>query len=204
MFLKILIMKKLEKNLPFLYIIAGLIAFYYSFVIMVEKLALSQNADHVLPCDISPFISCGSVMQSPQAAVFGFPNPLLGIAGFAIVVTIGFALLSGAKFKRWFWQGVQLGMLFAVGFIYWLFHEAVFEIGSLCLYCMYVWAMTIPLFWYTTVYNIRQKYILASVPALARIKNWQVTGVLILMYLVIIASILHKFWYNWLIMFGLL
>ena len=197
-------MNKLEQRLPYLYIVGGLIAFYYSFVIMVEKLALSADSGHVLPCDISPFISCGSVMQSPQASVFGFPNPLLGIAGFAIVVTIGFALLSGAKFKKWFWQGVQLGLFFAICFIYWLFHEAVFEIGSLCLYCMYVWAVTIPLFWYTTVYNIRHKYLFPSVPTLAAIKSWQTAAVLIAMYLVIITAIIYKFWYSWLIMFGIL
>lgn len=197
-------MTKSEKKLPYLYIVGGLIAFYYSFLIMIEKLALFQTPEMTLPCDVSPFISCGSVMQSPEASVFGFPNPLLGIAGFAVIITIGFALLSGAKFKKWFWQGIQVGLTLAICFIYWLFHEAVFEIGSLCIYCMIVWAMTIPLFWYTTVHNLRQKYLLASVPALAKIKNWQVTGILILMYLVIIISILYQFWYNWLIMFGLL
>src|SRR5690606_13189412 len=104
-------------------------------------------------------IGCGAVMQSPQAEVFGFSNPLIGLAGFAIVVTIGFALLAGGRFKRWFWVATQLGMLFAVGFIYWLFFQAVYDIGSLCLYCMVVWAMVIPLFLGTLVYNLKEGHI---------------------------------------------
>ncbi len=36
-----------------------------------------------------PDMSCGSVMTTPQASLLGFPNPLLGIAGFTVVVVTG-------------------------------------------------------------------------------------------------------------------
>ena len=34
--------------------------------------------------------------EHPQAEVFGFPNPILGVFGFAVITTIGAVLLAGA------------------------------------------------------------------------------------------------------------
>lgn len=200
-------MKELTKkmHLGLLMVLTGLPSLWAAFTIMIEKMAIAADPSHVPPCSINPFISCGPVMESWQASVFGFPNPFIGIIGFSIVATIGFALLAGASFKKWFWQGIQLGLLFAIGFVYWLFFQAVYDIGALCTYCMLVWTLTIPLFLYVTVYNIREKHILSSVKNLSSsIKNWQVVLVLILMYLFIIVPIAHKFWTDWLIMFGLI
>lgn len=172
------------KKLPWLLIVGGLIAFLFSFLITFEKNIILSDPNHVTPCDINPFISCGTVMRTAQASVFGFPNSLLGIAGFAIVATIGFALLSGAQFKRWFWLGTQAGLTFAVGFIFWLFFQSVFRIGALCPYCMGVWTVTIPMFVYVTAYNFPRfaPYALATMLSL---------------YGIIIASIVYQFWAFW-------
>ncbi len=200
-------MKKLNKKtqLAWLMILTGLPSLWASFTIMIEKIAIAADPTHVPPCSINPFISCGPVMESAQASVFGFPNPFIGIIGFSIVTTIGFALLAGADFKKWFWQGLQVGLTFAIGFVYWLFFQAVYEIGALCTYCMLVWTMTIPLFLCVTVYNIQEKHLFSSVKGLnSSIKKWHVVLLLVLMYAVIIGAITHKFWTDWLIMFGLI
>ena len=197
-------MTKSIKNLAYLYVVGGLVAFWASFSIMVEKMAVSADPSYVPPCSINPFISCGPVMESAQASVFGFPNPLIGIAWFAAIIAVGLAIFSGAKFKKWYWLGLQLGMTLSVAFVYWLFYEIVFDIGALCTFCMIVWAMTIPLFLYTTVYNIRQGYLSFLPKGLSSaLKNWHVTVLLVLMYGVIVGTIFYKFWSNWLIMFGL-
>ena len=133
-------------------------------------------------------------MASWQASLFGFPNPLLGITGFALVLAIGFALLSGANFKRWYWQGAQLGMTLAVIFVYWLFVQAVYYIGSLCPYCIIVWAATIPLFLYTTFYNLENGHLLGTaIP----VKKWLRILLLLVMYGVIALAILIHFWTYW-------
>lgn len=134
--------------------IGGMVGFGASFVLAVEKFLLLQNPAFEPSCNINPLLSCGSVMITPQASVFGFPNPLLGIAGFAIVMTIGMAVLAGASFKRWFWLGLQVGAILGVIFIHWLFSQSVYVIGALCPYCMVVWAVMMPIFWYTTLYNL--------------------------------------------------
>lgn len=178
------------KHLPYLYVVAGLVAFYYSFVITIEKLALIADPSYLPSCSVSQAINCGNVMASWQASLFGFPNPLLGIVGFAIITTIGFAMLSGAHFKRWFWQAFQLGITLATIFVYWLFVQAVFLIHSLCPYCIIVWACTIPLFLYTTFYNLEAGHLIGTS---IKTKPWVRVLFLALMYGVILATILIKF-----------
>ncbi len=75
-----------------------------------------------------------------------FPNPLLGIASFAVVTTLGVVLLTGAVLPRWVWLGLQAGVTFGVVFVHWLIYQSLYVIGALCPYCMVVWAVTIPLF----------------------------------------------------------
>lgn len=36
-------------------------------------------------------------MKSEQATVFGFPNPMLGLVAYGVVVAIGAGLLAGAR-----------------------------------------------------------------------------------------------------------
>jgi uncharacterized membrane protein len=55
--------------------------------------------------------------------------------------------LAGAKFASWFWQAFLFGHVLAMAFVFWLFSQSVYVIGSLCIYCMVAWTATIPLFW---------------------------------------------------------
>lgn len=184
---------------PWLLVVLGSIGFLFSFIITVEKITVLKNPAYVAPCTISPIISCNSVMKSPQAEVFGFSNPLIGIAGFAIVVTSGMALLAGAQLKRWFWIGLQIGTLFGIGFIHWLFYQSVYVIGALCPFCMVVWAVTIPIFLYTTIYNLREGHIVVpnELKGVANIVQTYHLSILYLWYIAILAAITIHFWYYW-------
>ena len=123
----------LVKTIPYILAIGGAIGFLAAFILSVEKIELIKNPALEFSCDISPLISCGSVMNTPQAEVFGFPNSLIGIAGFAMVTTIGMALLAGAQFKRWFWLGLQAGTVFGIGFVFWLQCQSLYIISALAL-----------------------------------------------------------------------
>ena len=142
------------RRLAFAWVGFGLIALYASFQLTVDRIRLLQNPDTVLFCDISPFVSCGPVMESHPGMVFGFPNPIIGLVCFTIMVTSGMAVLAGARFKPWYWIGMQLGLTFAGGFITWLQYQSIFVIGALCLWCMVVWATTIPLVVLTTAHAL--------------------------------------------------
>ncbi|WP_214322725.1 vitamin K epoxide reductase family protein [Nonomuraea sediminis] len=141
--------------LPRLLLIGGAIGLLAAFVLTVEKIALLKNPAYVPSCSINPVLSCGSIMRTPQAELFGFPNPLLGIAGFAIVTAVGAALLAGAGPRRWFWLGLQAGVTAGAVFVHWLIFQSLYVIGALCPYCMVVWAVTMPIFWYVTLHNLR-------------------------------------------------
>ncbi|MFE3450428.1 vitamin K epoxide reductase family protein [Nonomuraea sp. NPDC059194] len=185
--------------LPVLLLIGGAIGLLASFVLTIEKIALLKDAAYVPSCSINPVLSCGSIMRTPQAEVFGFPNPLLGIAGFAVVAGLGAALLAGARLARWFWLGLQAGVTAGAVFVHWLIVQSLYEIGALCPYCMVVWAVTIPLFWYVTLHNLRQGHLPA--PAGARRAAEAVIGYhsvpLTVWFLAVIGLIGVRFWSYW-------
>lgn len=187
----------LEKFMPWLLVVGGAIGLVCSFVITYDKMRLLENPHFQPNCNLNPIISCGSVMQSKQGAAFGFPNPWIGLAAFAVLITVGMALFAGAKFKRWFWLGLEAGTVLGLGFVHWLFFESVYRIQSLCPYCMAVWVVTISTFWYVTLYNIQKGNIpvrgtAATVAAFARRHH---LDILVLWLLIIAGLILKHFWY---------
>ena len=79
-------------------------------------------------------------MKSQQAEAFGFPNPMLGLVTYAIIIGVGMSLLAGARFPRWYWLTMNAGMLFGVGFCTWLMIQSLYEINALCLWCCLAWS----------------------------------------------------------------
>lgn len=75
-------------------VVTGVIGWAASGILILEKLELYRNPDHVTSCDINPWVSCGQVMQTWQSELFGFPNPFIGLVGFTVVITTGMALLA--------------------------------------------------------------------------------------------------------------
>ncbi|WP_417220993.1 vitamin K epoxide reductase family protein [Arthrobacter sp.] len=134
--------------------IAGFVSWIAACTLTLERLEIYKDPNYVTSCDISPWVSCGTVMQTHQAELFGFPNPLIGVAGFAVVAAIGVTLISGARMPRWYFAGLQTGITLAMVMICWLWFQALYVIHVLCPYCMVVWAMMIVLFVYTTARNI--------------------------------------------------
>lgn len=192
--------RTLATTLPFIYTIGGAIGLIASFILTLDKFKLLENPNYIPDCNINPILSCGSVMKTWEASVLGFPNSFLGMAGFAALLTIGVMMLAGAqKLPRWFWLGLQLGSLLGVALIHWLFFESVYRINALCPYCMVVWAVTIPVFWYTTLYNLRTGVVAtpARLKGLVAFLQRHHGDVLLLWFLVIAGFILNHFWYYW-------
>jgi uncharacterized membrane protein len=137
-----------------LLVVAGVVGLIGSFALTLDKFRLLENPTEALGCDVNPFVGCSPVINSWQASLFGFPNPILGLVGFMAPVLVGVSLLAGARFARWFWIAFTVGTFLAWVFITWLFTQTVFVIGALCPWCMLVWSVTIPLFWVTTVWGL--------------------------------------------------
>lgn len=182
-----------EKVYPWILIIGGALGLLAAVILMVEKIAVLKDPSHQLSCSINPVLSCGPIMNSDQASAFGFPNPILGIAMFPMVIATGAMLLAGAqKLKRWFWLCFQLGTVFGIGFVTWLFTQSLYSIGALCIYCMVVWAVTIPIFWTTLAFNIKNKQ-LAIKGKLATLLTTHIGKVILVTYLLVIGLIIGRF-----------
>jgi uncharacterized membrane protein len=177
-----------------LFIVTGLVGLYGSFTLIIERFALIAHPLVPLNCDINPFVSCGPVINSWQGSLFGFPNPMIGLACFVAPVAVGVGVLAGARFARWFWIAYNVGLLGAIVFIHWLMTQTVFVIGTLCPYCMLVWLVTIPLFWYATVNNLARNFGLPAGPASFFRAALKWTWLVVLIdYLVIVAIVLSNF-----------
>lgn len=111
----------------------------------VEKIRILLNPSYVPSCNFNPIVACGSVMVTPQASIFGFPNPLLGIVGFTVVVVTGVLAVAKVSLPQWYWAGLAVGTLLGAVFVHWLIFQSLYRIGALCPYCMVVWAVTISL-----------------------------------------------------------
>jgi uncharacterized membrane protein len=189
----------LRQTLPWILLVGGVIGALCAGILMVEKIHLLTNPNAKLGCDLNPIVACGSVINTPQASAFGFPNPLIGLAGFAAVAVIGAGLLAGARFKRWFWLGLQAGVTFGICFIAWLQFQSIYSIGALCPFCMAVWSVMIPVFWYTTLYNLREGHFTfgRKLKPVAAFLQRNHGNILLGWFLLIIGLILHHFWYYW-------
>lgn len=148
----------IQKSYPYILIVGSIIGLLASFALAVDTFAIFKNPNVQLPCNINPFVSCTSVTKTWQSEVFGFPNPLLGITAFAMLFAIGVMLFAGGRAKKPLWLLVNLGILVAIIFVMWFFYESVYNIGSLCIYCMITWSVTWPLFLYTTIWNFREEH----------------------------------------------
>ena len=188
----------LQRILPYVLLVGGIIGYICAFVIMFEKIRILNNPHYIPSCNLNPIISCGSVMQSKQANVFGFANPFIGLGAFPAVAVVGAAMLAGARFKRWFWLTLEAGLVLGLAFAYWLLFESVYSIHALCPYCLGVDVVTITMFWYVTLYVIDQKHIKLPAGHIKKAYAWvrrHHLDILVLWFLIIIAIILKHFWY---------
>jgi uncharacterized membrane protein len=136
-------------------IIAGAIGWWAAFSLTLERLNLLADPDAILGCNFSPLVQCSKNLTSWQGALFGFPNPILGLAGWVAPIVVGAAILAGARFAGWFWLLFLAGLTFAMGFVIWLIAQSIFVLGTLCPWCMVTWAVAIPTFYAVLLHVLR-------------------------------------------------
>jgi uncharacterized membrane protein len=174
-------------------LIAGVLGLTAALTLTIEKIEILINPSYVPSCSINPVLSCGSVMVTPQASAFGFPNPLIGIVAFTVVLVTGVLAVFKVALPRWYWGGLAIGTLLGVGFIHWLIFQSLYRIGALCPYCMVVWAITIPLL-----------VVAAAIALQPRLENgvarfvyqWR-WSLVTLWFTALILMILVRFWNYW-------
>ena len=189
----------IQKTLPYLLIAVGIIGLIASFVLTYDKIHVLTDKGYEPSCNINPILSCGSVMKTEQASLLGVPNTVFGLIAFSMLLTFGFLLAGGAKVKKWVWIGAQVAATIGVIFMHYLFFQGVYRINAICPWCSVVWIITIPTFWYITLYNLRERNI--NLPArmskLSAFIQKHHGDILVVWYLVILGILLEHFWYYW-------
>lgn len=115
----------------------GLIA---AFLQTIEKLTLLENKDAVLPCNISSIFNCSVVLNAPQSSLFGFPNSLICITIFTLLLAVGIIGLTKSRLSRGFLYGVQALATFMLAFALWFLFTSTYVIGAVCIFCLICFA----------------------------------------------------------------
>jgi uncharacterized membrane protein len=138
-----------------LVLLGGFAALIAAFVLTVEKFHLYENPNAILSCSFNAVLDCSTVMQTWQASVFGFPNMIIGLMAFPVVITFALAGMVGVKFPRWWLILANVKFLLGTLFAYWLFFQSLYVIEVLCPWCLIVTTSCTLLFAGLTHYNLK-------------------------------------------------
>ena len=169
----------------------GLVA---SVVLTTEKIRLLADPGYVPSCNLNPVLSCGSVMLTDQASIWGVPHSLFGVVAFTVAVVSGLLAVAKVPLPRWYWSGLALGALVGACFAHWLIFVSLHRIGALCPYCMVVWTVTIPLLVAVGSIAVAQH---RARPVLATLYRWRWT-LTALWFITLIVLIFLRFQHYWL------
>ncbi|MFE0171176.1 vitamin K epoxide reductase family protein [Streptomyces sp. NPDC059002] len=181
------------RGLSLFLLLAGVLGALASGELTRDRIASLADPAFRPSCTINSVISCGDIMTAWQSnVVLGVPNMLFGIAGFSALAALGLALCTGVGLPRRLWLLLQAAVTAAFGFVVWLISQCLYVIGALCPWCMLVWAVVIPLFWYVTVHTLRTG-VLPAPRGLSRISYRYAWLGPVLMYGVLAVLILSRF-----------
>lgn len=153
-------------------IVAAIIGLWAAWALTADKVITLTSPQARLDCNFSLLVQCGANLSSWQGSVFGFPNPLLGLAGWAAVFVMGAAIIAGAPLARWFWWLFTAGVTGALALVIWLITQSIFMLGTLCPWCMVTWSVTIPLFWLTWTHVLRGSHNATVARAASAAHGW--------------------------------
>jgi uncharacterized membrane protein len=124
---------------PYITILTGSsIALMASFIQLTDKITLLKNTDAVLTCNINSVFSCTNVLSAWQSSLFGFPNSMMAMVFFALVAGISLVGVTGSSITKGLRLTMQVFSILFLGFSLWFLQQSTFVIGSLCLFCLFM------------------------------------------------------------------
>ncbi len=130
------LMKK-QRTIYTIMTVGSVIGMTAAFLQTLEKLTLIKNKDAVLTCNFNSVFNCSNVLNAWQSSVFGFPNSIMCLTIFTVLMSIGLAGLAGGKLPKGLRLGIQALALFTLGFALWFFAQSIYVVGSLCVFCIF-------------------------------------------------------------------
>lgn len=125
----------------------GAVGLAASFLETIEYQQILKNAHAQLVCNLNSVFSCGNVLNSWQSRIFGFPNSMLCMVFFTLMLSSGLVGWTGGtlppRLRLWL-QGIAL---FFLGFAMWFMWESTFRVHALCILCLFCLAGLLTLNW---------------------------------------------------------
>lgn len=136
-----------QRALGLVLAIGSAVAIFASAELMLGTIARAAGGGKAtLSCDISPFVSCGQTMVTWQGHLFGVPNPIVGLIGFAGMFAVGVFYATGIRVPEWIRWGQLIGITVAMAMVTLFQYTIFFVLSALCPWCMVIWSMTGPMF----------------------------------------------------------
>ena len=146
---------KRPKGYALFLLIVGVIGIVAAFALSFEKIHQLKFPEEAPSCDFSVLVQCGKNLSSWQGELFGFPNPIIGLMAWPVVLATAAGIFAGARYANWYWRAFTVFNFGAFVFVLWLFTQSVFSLGTLCPWCIVTWLATIPLFWVNLFWTMK-------------------------------------------------
>ncbi|MGV1035281.1 MAG: vitamin K epoxide reductase family protein [Microbacteriaceae bacterium] len=168
-------------------LVTGVIGLIAAFMLTLETVLFYKDPSQGAACDFSVLVSCSHNMTSEYGWLFGFPNPMLGMMTWPVVITTGLLVLTGVRLPAWFFKGLAFGFMLALLLVGGFVSISLYSLAVLCPWCMLTWAMVIPGFWTVLLYTLKEGMLIGPVRSEwpARLYGW-VPSLTAASYLVII------------------
>lgn len=169
-------------------VIGGAIGLLAAFMLVWESILYWKGGAVSAACDMSVLVSCSKNMSSEYGSLFGFPNPMIGMMAWPVVITTGVLMLAGIRLPAWYWRAFAFATMLALLLVSAFVSISVFILNVLCPWCMLTWAVTIPTFWAVTLFALKEGHLVGPVRSAwpARLYGW-VPTLTVVCYLVIVA-----------------
>jgi len=128
-------------------LVAGVLGWLASLRLFLDYTAGLKDSSYIPSCDLSAVVGCAKNYESAYGSLLGFSNTVLGFTLFTIPVIMGILILARVQLPRWVYSGYSFGLLGAVALITFLQCASFLDLKTLCIYCLLIWTVTIPLFW---------------------------------------------------------
>ena len=154
---------------------------------MLQKLTLLKNSHAALTCNLNSVFSCSNILNAHQSSVFGFPNSMLCMSFFMLTFSAGLIGWVGAQINTKIRFVYEFFALFFVCFGFWYFWQSIFNVGSICIYCIFCYGGVLAI--NSAWFRLNYKYLRVS-QSTKTFLAWAVTnGADILLWCLIAAAI---------------
>jgi uncharacterized membrane protein len=197
-------MKKLKKlsssktrqkiSYPKILVFGSLVGLIASFWQATERIFMLKNPGSELSCNLSPVVDCGSVLGDKYAAIFGPPNAFIGMVVFTLLLAFGLQRISGGSWSK---LVAKLAVIFSIIifiFSVWFYLVSVYVIGKICIFCIFIWTVSMPIGIYGLKDYLENKKRLSGIQlSISKFLNKHHFTILVVIYATLVTLFLLEF-----------